>query len=320
MPSIAMSTGSGAVSSSAAADRLHDAAPVGVAAVQRGLDQRRVGDRARHRLDAAPVAAAHDDAPDALGALAVADDVQRELAQQRVERLAEAQLVLGLRRDATPLAPEAIRITVSLVESWPSTVMRSNERLTHTPSSRSAVSGASAASVCTKQSIVAKFGCDHPGALGLRAEAHRPRRQLHLERGALLERVGGHDRLGEVGVAVGAQLAAAREQRPHDLLAVERHADHAGRGRPRRGPRSTPAAIAAAPCIRAASSSPGRPVAALALPELTATARRRVRAARAPCVTITGAASMPERVKRAALTASGRVADEQADVARAARP
>ena len=55
----------------------------------------------------------------------------------------------------TPLAPDAIRIAVSLVESWPSTEMRSKERLTQTPSSRSAVSGASAASVWTKHSIVA---------------------------------------------------------------------------------------------------------------------------------------------------------------------
>ena len=47
---------------------------------------------------------------------------------------------------------------MSLVESWPSTEMRSNERFTHTPSSRSAVSAASAASVCTKHSIVAKAG------------------------------------------------------------------------------------------------------------------------------------------------------------------
>ena len=37
----------------------------GVAAVQRGLDQRRVGDRARDALDARLVAAAHDDAADA---------------------------------------------------------------------------------------------------------------------------------------------------------------------------------------------------------------------------------------------------------------
>ena len=51
-----------------------------------------------------------------------------------------------------------MRITVSLVESWPSTVMRSNERFTVTPSSSSAVSADSAASVCTKQSIVAWLG------------------------------------------------------------------------------------------------------------------------------------------------------------------
>ena len=47
---------------------------------------------------------------------------------------------------------------MSLVESCPSTEMRSNERFTHTPSSRSAVPGVSAASVWTKHSIVAKAG------------------------------------------------------------------------------------------------------------------------------------------------------------------
>ena len=41
----------------------------------------------------------------------------------------------------------------------------------------------------------------------------------------------------------------------------------------------TPAAIAPAPCMRAASSSPRLPVAALALPEFTTTARERVEAA-----------------------------------------
>ena len=45
------------------------------------------------------MAAAHDDAADAARALAVADDVDRELAQQRVERLAEEQLGLGLGLD-----------------------------------------------------------------------------------------------------------------------------------------------------------------------------------------------------------------------------
>ena len=47
---------------------------------------------------------------------------------------------------------------MSLVESWPSTLMRSNERLTVTERSRSQVSAESAASVCTKHSRVAKRG------------------------------------------------------------------------------------------------------------------------------------------------------------------
>jgi len=58
----------------------------------------------------------------------------------------------------TPEAPLAMRIAVSLVESWPSTLMRSNDRLTVTPRRRSAVSTASAASVWTKQNIVANAG------------------------------------------------------------------------------------------------------------------------------------------------------------------
>jgi hypothetical protein len=67
---------------------------------------------------------------------------------------------------------------------------------------------------------------------------------------------------------------------------------------------STPPAIAAAPCILAASSMPRPPVAALALPELAATTRSASRRERSR-VTSTGAAKTPERVKRAALVASG---------------
>ena len=67
--------------------------------------------------------------------------------------------------------------------------------------------------------------------------------------------------------------------------------------------------------MRAASSSPRRPVAALALPELATTARIASSRQRS-CVSSTGAASTPERVKRAALTASGRVADQQPEVER----
>ena len=82
------------------ADRLRDPAPVRVAAVQRRLDQRRVGDRARRARHDSARGRRDDHAADPRGALAVAHDQQRELAQQLVQRLAEAYLVLGLGRDA----------------------------------------------------------------------------------------------------------------------------------------------------------------------------------------------------------------------------
>ena len=77
---------------------------------------------------------------------------------------------------ATPEAPPACTTTVSLVESWPSTVMRSKERFTHTPVSRSTVSGCSSASVCTKQNIVAWRGEIIPAPLAWADEPHRAAR------------------------------------------------------------------------------------------------------------------------------------------------
>ena len=58
----------------------------------------------------------------------------------------------------TPEAPEHSSSAVSLVESWPSTRRAVEGALDVTPSSSSAVSADSSASVSTKQSIVAKRG------------------------------------------------------------------------------------------------------------------------------------------------------------------
>src|SRR3954447_4770982 len=91
------------------ADGLGDAAPVGVAAVQRGLDERRICDRAGGGLDGLEMPAAHDDAADALGALTVAHDHQREAAQDGVEGLAEADLVVGLGLDAHAAGAAALQ-------------------------------------------------------------------------------------------------------------------------------------------------------------------------------------------------------------------
>ena len=85
--------------------RLQHAAEVRVAAVERGLHQRRVSHRARDRLDRRAVAV-HDDPPDAARALAVVDDLERELAQQRVNRLAQRELIRRLRLD--PRARRAV--------------------------------------------------------------------------------------------------------------------------------------------------------------------------------------------------------------------
>ena len=119
---------------------------------------------------------------------------------------------------------------MSLVESCPSTEMRSNERLTQTPSSRSAVSASSAASVSTKHSIVANAGEIMPAPLACAHSRTVPDGSCDLERGVLGERVGGADRRAEGGVAVGGQLAARVGDAADDLVGVERHADHAGRG------------------------------------------------------------------------------------------
>ena len=102
------------------------------------------------------------------------DDLEGELAQQRVERLAEGELVRRLGLDRTPDAPFARATTVSLVESWPSTLMRSNERFTQTPVRRSSVSASSTASVWMKQNIVAWRGEIIPAPLAWAASLTAP--------------------------------------------------------------------------------------------------------------------------------------------------
>ncbi len=189
---------------------------------------------------------------------------------------------------------------MSLVESWPSTEARSNERLTHTPSSRSAVSGSRAASVCTKQSIVAKFGEIIPAPL------HCALRRT-VPDGSSTARLARFSEASVVWIACWkatsppCSSAGPAARIPCSIFStgrwwlippVEASAISSG---------SQPSAIAAAPCVLAASSSPRPPVAALAQPEFASTARRPSRRQRS-WLTITGAAGSPVAVKRAALT------------------
>ena len=129
----------------------------------------------------------------------------------------------------TPEAPLAWRIAVSFVESWPSTEIRSKLRCTQTDSSRSAVSALSTRVGLHEAEHRREARLDHPGALGLRGQAHRPARQVDGERRPLLEQVGRHDRPLQVARAVRAQLAARGGEALDDGARVERHADHAGR-------------------------------------------------------------------------------------------
>ena len=205
---------------------------------------------------------------------------------------------------------------MSLVESCPSTEMRSNERFTHTPSSRSAVSARSAASVWTKQSIVANAGRDHPRALGLRAQPHRARRQRDLERGVLDERVGGADRLAEVVRRRRARARAERAAIPRMTLSVSSGTPITPVEATATRSSSTPATIAPAPCMRAASSRPRRPVAALALPELATTARIPASWQRS-WVSRTGAAQHAGAREARGAHGVGGVGDEQTEVAAA---
>ena len=240
------------------------------------LDERRVGDRARDRLDGVgpPRTSTR---PTRRRALAVGDDLDRELAQQRVERLAERELVGDSGSTRTPDAPLASTNTVSLVESWPSTVIRSNERFdahagqqverrrrrARRRSRRSRASSRSRGEI-----IPAPLACarEPDGAGG----------SAHLEAGALRARVGGQDRLARSRRRRRAERGAApRAGRRAPCRAAARcRSRRSRRRRPASG--SMPSAPAAAACIAARGLD-----AALAVADVrVAAVRRRRRAAR----------------------------------------
>ena len=210
-------------------------------------------------------------------------------------------------------APDACRITVSLVESCPST-RDAVERARHAHAEQQVGGlGVQRRVGLDEAEHRRERRRDHPRALGLRGQPHGAGRQRDVDLDLLGELVRGLDRLGEVAVAVLAQLARA----PGRSRGSPRRRRAARRSRPSRrprpGPRGTPPAIAAAPCMRAASSKPRLPVAALALPELATTTRSASSRVRS-LVSTTGAASTPERVNRAALHAVGRRAHHQPEI------
>ena len=152
-------------------------------------------------------------------ALAVGDHHDRELAQQRVERLAEAQLVLALGRDAHAARARAHQDR-RVVGRELAVDRRAVERALHAHAQQQLgrLGLRAAASVCTKHSIVAKFGEIIPAPLHWALEAHGPRRQRHLEVRALLEASVVWIACWKARVSGGVELRARRE----DALAASR--------------------------------------------------------------------------------------------------
>ena len=226
------------------------------------------------RTTVSSLAAVHDHAADALRALAVAHDLQREPAQQHVERLAEAQLVLGLGLDAhaaragghedrrvvggeLPVDRDAVEGALHAHAEQQVGGLGAPARR---PSGRSRASSRSAGEI-----IPAPFACAHSRTVPDGSSTS----SAAFFGNASVVRIASPKR----AVAVRRQLAtraAGCRGSPCRCRAARR-----SRRWRRRRPRSsgTPATIAAAPCMRAASSSPRRPVAAFALPELATTAR-----------------------------------------------
>ena len=204
---------------------------------------------------------------------------------------------------------------MSFVDSWPSTVTRSKERLTHTPSSSSAVSGESSASVSTKHSIVAKRGEIMPAPLHWALRRTLPDGSSTSRLARFSKRVGRLDRALEGARRRSRRAARARRRMPFsDRVHGQVVADRAGRGErhlglgdARGGGRG---ALRLGGVFEAAPA--GRGVRAAGVGEHRAQRRRSRQRSR---VSSTGAAAALERGE--ARGAHGRllgVADEQADV------
>ena len=152
-------------------------APVRIAAVNRRLDQRRIGDGPRRQPGVSARRGAGDAHGDELGrALAATHDLAREMAGNRVEALRETP-GSSSRSTATPEAPDASRNTQSLVEHSPSTVIALNVSSTTRRRAPASTRGSTRASVVRNPSIVAIRGSIIPEPLAMPPTGERPSRQ-----------------------------------------------------------------------------------------------------------------------------------------------
>ena len=145
-------------------------------------------------------------------------------AQQRVERLAEAQLVLALGRDAHAArrpSTSGSRCRSSRAGRRPTT--RSKERFTHTPEQQVRRLGArAAASVCTKHSIVAKRGEIMPAPLHWALRRTVPDGSCTSRLARFSKRSVVWIAALEGAVAVAAELARGRRRIPFSIASTGR--------------------------------------------------------------------------------------------------
>ena len=246
---------------------------------------------ARATRSIARVAAAHDDAPDARGTLAVADDLERELAQQASSAWPKRSSPSDSGSTAMPLAPEHCRIRCR----WWTAGRR--RRCGRTSASR------------TRRAAGRRSRAEH--RVGLHEAQHRREAgwiipaplacaaRRTVPSGSVTSTAARFSNMSVVMIAAG-----SRRRRRRAAPRAPRQAAHHGVGgragrrsrrsrRPRPGPRSRRPPSRRRPASRR-PVEPGPPVAALALPEFTATARSASSRARSR-VTSTGAAAVPER-------------------------
>ena len=256
--------------------------------------------RAAPRRSAVPAA---DDHPgDPSGALAVGDHHDRELAQQRVERLAEAQLVLALGRDRHAAGARAHQDRGVVGRQL--------------PVDRGAVEGALHAH---SEQQVGRLGRQR--GVGLDEAQHRRERAARSSRRPCTGRSGvpGPTAARPRGSRASRRRrssgspAGSRRRRPRSAGGVASRmplqhrvdrqlvADAAGRGERDLGRVRRPRRSRRRPGSLRRRRGPRWPVAALAHPELASTARSAPSRQRSR-LSSTGAAGVPVEVKRAALT------------------
>ena len=298
------------------ADRLRDPAPVRVPAVQRGLDQRRVRDRARRRCPRRPSSPPRtttrpirlEPSPSRTMSSASLRSAQSSASPKR-------SLVLGLRLDrhaarARRLQDHGVVGGELAVDARPG---RTSAPRTRRAAGR-AVSGVKRSVGLDEAEHRRERRRDHPRALGLRASAARCRTAARRRPRSPWRTCPSSGSPRRSRRAPYSRSSRARAGDPADHLAgVQQHADHAGRG-----DRDLVLAHAAGHRGRALHRARRPRSRGCRWPRWRCRSWRRSRGARpgacAPGSARTGAASTPERVKRAAETRLRRRADHQAEV------